>query len=67
MRLTGEVASHAIKSLHHAHAGQDSVQVIRLLQLESRHSYFNISMRHFVWMSPLCEFLIGQMFLQLKG
>lgn len=63
--LTREVTHCDVKSVRHAHAGQDIFQVIRLLHLESRQLHFNLSSTHHVRTSPLSEFLVGQLLLQL--
>ena len=63
--LTGEVTHSNIKSILHAHADQDIVQVILLLHLESRQAHIHLIFYHHVWTRPLVKFFIGQRLLQL--
>lgn len=55
---TGEVTLCQVKGIHHAHADQYILHVVRLLQLESGQAHFDLDFIHHVWASPLHKVLI---------
>ena len=63
---TREVTFRHVEGVHHSHADQDGLQVIRLLQLEPRQPDLHLHLVHHVWSRPLYEVLTGQLLLQLR-